>query len=121
MWILKPTSEGGLATRVIAEQNNVYGLGQGRTEEGDAAMPRQCARSNTFIWPRRRSDLDLQNLLWSPETNQGLLEGGWEGGTGWLGEGMCWAEHCELFRTDDSQTCTPKHNTLNVIKNKKKK
>ena len=31
------------------------------------------------------------------------------------GEGMCYGEHCELCKTDESQTCTPEpNNTLCV-------
>ena len=38
------------------------------------------------------------------------------------GEGMCYAECCELCKTDDSQTCTPgANNTLYVNKKKSNK
>ena len=36
---------------------------------------------------------------------------GWEGWGGWMmdiGEGMCYGEHCELCKTDESQNCTLK-------------
>lgn len=32
-----------------------------------------------------------------------------------IGEGMCYGEHCELCKTDGSQTCIPEtNNSLNV-------
>ena len=38
------------------------------------------------------------------------------------GEGMCYGEHCELCKTDESQTCTPEtNNTLYVNLKKRKK
>ena len=34
-------------------------------------------------------------------------------------EGMCYGECCELYKTDESETCTPEtNNTLYVNKNK---
>ena len=45
---------------------------------------------------------------------------GWEGWGGWVmdtEEGMYYGERCELCKTDESQTCTPKtNNTLYVNK-----
>ena len=35
-------------------------------------------------------------------------------------EGMCYGECCELFKTDDSQTCTPETNNT-IYVNKKNK
>ena len=36
-----------------------------------------------------------------------------------IGEGMCYGEHCELCKTDDSQTYSPETNNI-VYVNKNK-
>ena len=36
------------------------------------------------------------------------------------GEGMCYGEHCELCKTDESQTSTPETNNTSYVNKKTK-
>ena len=57
----------------------------------------------------------------------GNKQGCWRGGRckGWgawvmnIGDGICYAECCELCKTDESQTCTPERNNALYVNLKK--